>query len=240
LERSSASYSSNVMTIGAANARRYIPIVFSNLPMRRALCAILLAVTLPVGAAAQRPRADLTGPFLYGGFAAGSVTAESGPIDANDTGYGWNAGAGFGVKPWFALVGDYVIFRATDAGARQYDVEQSAAGVRLRFGGTETSSVFLLEGGGAHRRTEFRTATVFSASPPPGAGDAVRVEGWAGWFGPAVQWYAFDSRVALEGAVAWAWGTFSHAKVNGASIALDDPVGITTLRFRIGVAATLF
>ena len=228
------------MTIVAANAHRYIPNVFSKLCARQTLFAFMLSVTVPCGAASQRPRADLTGPFLYGGFVAGSVTAESGPIDANDTGYGWNAGGGFGIRTWLALVGDYAIFRASDAGARQYDVEQSAAGVRLRFGGTATSSVFLLEGGGAHRRTEFRTTTVFSRSPPPGAGDAVRVDGWAGWFGPGLQWYAFDDRVALEGAVAWAWGTFSHAKVNGTSVALDDPVGITTLRFRIGVVATLF
>jgi hypothetical protein len=201
---------------------------------------VLSLGAMPLAAAAQRSRTDQSGPFIYAGAVAGSLTAESGPGEANDTGYGWNAGAGIGVRPWLAVVGEYVIFRASDAGSRHYDVEQGAAGVRLRFGGTETTGVFLLEGGGAHRRTSFRTATVFARNPPPGAGESVRAEGWAGWFGPGVQWYAFDERVAVEGAVAWAWGNFSHARVDGERVALDDPVGITTLRFRLGVAATLF
>lgn len=206
-----------------------------------ALLAALLAFAVPAAAQGGRTsRTDLSGPFLYAGGVAGSVTAESGPIDANDTGYGWSAGAGLGLRPWLAVVADYVIFRATDAGSRSYNVEQSAAGVRLRFGGTETSGVFLLEGGGAHRRTSFRSSTVFTAAPPEGVGEAVPVDGWAGWFGPGVQWYAFDERVAVEGAVAWAWGLFTHARVDGERIPLDDPVGITTLRFRIGVTATLF
>jgi hypothetical protein len=177
---------------------------------------------------------------VYGGVVAGSVTAESGPTDANDAGYGWNAGVGISVKPWLAVVGEYVIFRASGAESGAYNVEQVGAGLRLRLGGTETNGVFLLEAGGAHRRTSIPTNTVFAENPPAGAGASVRAEGWAGWFGPGVQWYPFDDRVAFEGAVAWAWGTFSHARINGERITLDESVGITTLRFRVGVAATLF
>lgn len=197
-------------------------------------------VAVPVAVGAQRPRTDQSGPFVFGGAVAGSVTAESGPTEANDTGYGWSAGAGVSVKPWLAVVGDYVIFRASGAASGAYNVEQSAAGLRVRLGGTETNGVFMLEAGGAHRRTSIPTSSVFAQDPPAGAGPSVRVEGWAGWFGPGVQWYPFDDRVALEGAVAWAWGTFSHARVNGERIELAESVGLTTLRLRVGVAATLF
>lgn len=212
--------------------------------MLRTLISTALGATVlfaPVVCDAQRQtRVDLSGPFLFAGGVAGSVTAESGPTDADDTGYGWNAGAGLGITQWLAVVGEYAIYRAADAESRRYNVEQSGAGLRLRLGGVETNGVFLLEAGGAHRRTSLPTSTAFGGGAPPGAGELVRVDGWAGWFGPGVQWYPFDDSVALEGAVAWAWGRFSHASINGERIALDEPVGITTLRLRIGLAATLF
>jgi hypothetical protein len=199
----------------------------------------LALIAIPVPAVAQSSRADLSGPFVVAGASVGSLTTESGPTGTDDSGYGWGAGAGYGLRNLVAVVGEYLILRVGDASAGEYDLEQSALGVRLRFGGGSSSGVFMLEGGGAWRRASFPTATAFATNPPAGAGALVPVEGLAGWFGPGLQWY-WERRLAVEVTVAWAWGNFSHARVSGERIQLTDPIGITTLRLRAGVAATLF
>jgi hypothetical protein len=194
----------------------------------------------PSAARAQEPRADLTGPFVHLGGVAGSVTRDSGPVDENHSGYGWGAGAGINLTSWFSVVADYTIFRVTDATSQKYNLSQSAVGLRLRVGGDQTPVVFYVEGGAGVRSATLSTGGVFGNAPPANAGTAVQLDGWSGWFGPGVQFYVFGPRVPLEVSVVWAWGTLNHAHIDGATTTLADPIGITTLRMRIGFAAMLF
>lgn len=203
-----------------------------------ALAAGLLGVPR---ASAQSTRVDLTGPFVQFGGVAGSVTGESGPVGDSHAGYGWGAGAGLGISAHFAVVAGYAIYRVRDQTSRPYNLEQSEFGWRTRVGGTSAPVVFFLEGGGAIRQADLRTSELFGTLPPAGADSVTRVTGWAGWFGPGVQWYAGGSRrIALDVAVAWGWGDWSKARVQGRSLKLPDPIGFTTLRLRAGLAVVLF
>jgi hypothetical protein len=100
--------------------------------------------------------------------------------------------------------------------------------------------VFYIEGGGAVRKATLSTAEVYGATPPPNAGNRVELDGWAGWFGPGAQFYFFGRRLPVELSVAWAWGKLNHAHIQGTTSTLQDPIGITTLRLRAGVAALIF
>jgi hypothetical protein len=200
----------------------------------------LAAVAAPLRVRAQEPRADLTGPFVHFGGIAGSVTRDSGPIDDTHTGTGWGAGAGINLSSWFTVLGNYSIYGVRDQASNKYNLEQSEVGIRMRVGGDRTPVVFYIEGGGAVRRATLSAAEVYGDTPPSEAGDKVELDGWAGWLGPGAQFYVFGPRIPIEVSVAWAWGKLNHAHIQGTTTTLQDPIGITTLRLRAGIAAAIF
>lgn len=200
----------------------------------------LAAVTVPLAARAQQPRADLTGPFVHFGGVAGSVTHDAGPVDDTHTGTGWGAGAGINLTRRFTVLANYSIFSVRDRESSKYNLEQSEVGVRLRVGGDRTPVVFYIEAGGAVRKATLSASEVYGDAPAADAGDKVELDGWAGWFGPGAQFYVFGPRVPIEIGVAWAWGRLNHAHIQGTTSTLQDPIGITTLRLRAGIAAAIF
>jgi hypothetical protein len=202
--------------------------------------AALTLLAAPVAARAQEPRANLTGAFLHFGGVAGSVTRDAGAVDDNRSGFGWGAGAGLNLTRWFSVVGDYTIFRVGDETGQKYNLEQSGVGVRLRVGGDRTPVVFYVEGGAAVRKATLSSSEVYGDTPPANAGPAVKLDGWSGWFGPGAQFYFFGPRVPLEASVVWAWGSLNRAHIDGTTSTLSDPIGVTTLRMRVGFAAMLF
>lgn len=198
------------------------------------------ALALSSDAAAQSTRVDLTGPFVHVGGVVGSVSGQSGVAGDTHTGNGWSIGGGLNLGRSQALVGNYVTFKFRDAGAPvAVPMEQTEVGARARVGGVHARAIFYVEGGGAKRRTSLTAARVFGGDPPSGAGELVDVDGWAGWFGPGLQWY-FRRRMAGEVNVAWAWGKMDRAHVQGTTMTLSKPVTLTTLRLRCGLAVTVF
>lgn len=174
------------------------------------------------------------------GGVVGSVSGASAAPGDSHTGGGWGAGAGITLGRWTALVGNYAIFNFRDEGAPSSGtMEQAEVGLRLRVGGKSTPAVFYVEGGGAMRRAALTTARLFPDNPPAEAGATVDTDGWAGWFGPGVQYY-FGRRLAAELNVTWAWGAMDKAHINGTSLDAGAPINLTTLRLRAGFAATLF
>ena len=205
---------------------------------RLGIAFVALVSLAPLAAAAQAPRAVLTGPFVQMGLVAGSVTKDSDPIDKNHTGTGWGAGAGLDLSRWFTVLAEYSIYRVENDAPHRYNLEQSAIGIRLRVGGEQTPVVFYVEGGGAIRRATLSPVEVYGNDPP--SSNDVDVDGWSGWFGPGAQFYVFGPRVPLDLSVAWAWGRLRRGHVEGTTFTLANPIGITTLRLRVGIAAALF
>jgi hypothetical protein len=211
-------------------------------PSRARLLAVItaLAAASPTTVIAQTTRVDLTGPFLHFGGLVGSINGETAPASESRAGFGWGVGAGMHLNRRSSVVGSYTIFNFREIGApSQVPMEQAEVGVRVRLGGVETPAVFYLEGGGAWRHTSLTSARAFAAQAPDGAGETVPVDGWAGWFGPGFQVY-FGRRLSGEVSVAWAWGEMATARINGTTHTLDAPLAMTTLRMRVGMAATLF
>jgi hypothetical protein len=205
-----------------------------------AALAVIAVFVLPVGTAAQSSRVDLTGPFIHLGGVVGSVTGTTAAPGDSHTGGGWSAGGGITLGRWTALVGNYAIFNFRDDGApTSGTMEQAEVGLRVRVGGKSTPAIFYVEGGGALRRAALTTTRLFPDEAPPDAGATVDTDGWAGWFGPGVQFY-FSRRLAAEVSVAWAWGSMDTAHINGTTLAAGRPIDLTTLRLRAGFAATLF
>jgi hypothetical protein len=202
--------------------------------------AIALILIAPPLGAQSAPKADLTGPFLHAGAVIGSVSGELAASGESNGGGGWAVGGGMNLSSWSAVVGNYTVYHFQDTGAPERSViEQTEVGLRLRIGGTRTSAVFYVEGGGAMQRTSLSTARVFPADAPDDAGDMVDVDGWAGWFGPGFQVF-HGRRVAGELSIAWEWGDLNRARIQGRQISLNPPIELTTLRLRLGVTATLF
>jgi len=206
--------------------------------LRCALSALLATATVTATAHAQR--VDTSGPFVSLGGVLGSVTRSAAAPGASHTGYGWSAAAGVSVSKWTSVVANYAIYNFQDDGAPETGaMEQAEFGLRFHVGGGTTPAVFYVEGGGAHRRADMTTGQLFPTSPPADAGATVDTQGWAGWFGPGVQLY-FGRRLAGEINVAWAWGTMDRVHLGGTTVDAESGVGLTTLRLRAGISATLF
>lgn len=205
------------------------------------IVAALAALSVPRATlGAQTSRTDLGGPFVHFGGLVGSINGETAPPGESRSGFGWGVGAGMHLTRRSSVVGSYTIFNFRELGApSRVPMEQAELGVRLRVGGVESPAVFYVEGGGAWRHTSLTAARVFAADVPPNAGETVPVDGWAGWFGPGFQVY-FGRRLAGEISVAWAWGELGTARVQGSALDLASPLAMTTLRMRVGMAATLF
>ena len=211
--------------------------------IRNRLAAALAAsvLTASAGAAQSAPpsRVDLSGPFLQIGGLVGSSSGETGPVDQSDNGFGWSIGGGIGLHRYVAAVGNYAMLQVKPPSARSYDVEQSELGVRLRFGGVSSPTLFYVEGGGALRRARRPSEDVFGDNIPTGADSTVEVSGLAGWFGPGVQVF-LNHRLGAEVTAAWAWGDLTKARVQGEDLDLERPIGIVTLRLRAAVVVALF
>jgi hypothetical protein len=188
----------------------------------------------------QQTRVDLTGPFVHAGGAVGSVSGDVASAGESNGGGGWSVGGGMNLSSWSAVVANYTVYNFRDSGTSSTSaMEQTEVGLRLRIGGKSSPAVFYVEGGGAMQRTALNTSRIFPTEPPADAGETVDVDGWAGWFGPGLQIYR-GRRLAGEVSVAWEWGDIGRARVQGNRISLNPGIEVTTLRLRVGIAATLF
>lgn len=207
------------------------------------IAVLFFSVTLgSVSVAAQRTatKVDLTGPFVHAGLVVGTVSGELASSGESNGGGGWSVGGGMNLSSWSAVIANYSVFNFRDDGTPASNpMEQTEVGLRLRVGGKHAPAVFYVEGGGAFQRTTLATARVFPVDRPDGLGDAVDVDGWAGWFGPGLQVFR-GRRLGGELSVAWEWGNINRARVQGRRISLDPPIDLTTLRLRLGMTATLF